>query len=74
MEDDLKKNGRQTQKNNGRQPKQSKKEDELKQEIIFSRFLLNLGATLSWGWLSSLRFFQYKYTSKTMLEQVNQVN
>ena len=24
---------------------------------IFSWFLLNLGANLSWGWLSSLRFF-----------------
>ena len=41
MEDDLKKRRR-------------KKEDDLKKAI--SQFLLNLGANLSWGWLSSLRF------------------
>ena len=29
----------------------------LKKNKIFSRFLLNLGANLSWGWLSSLRFY-----------------
>ena len=37
-----------------------KNEDDLKKnekKIIFSRFLLNLGANLSWGWLSSLRCF-----------------
>jgi hypothetical protein len=34
-------------------------EDDLKkkQKKIFSQFLLNLGANLSWDWLSSLRFF-----------------
>ena len=34
----------------------NKNEDDLKKKI-FSWFLLNLGANLSWGWLSSLRFF-----------------
>ena len=33
-----------------------KKEDDKKNKN-FSWFLLNLGANLSWGWLSSLRFF-----------------
>jgi hypothetical protein len=48
MEDDLKKN------KNGRRPrKKIKMEDDLK---ICSQFHLNLGANLSWDWLSSLRF------------------
>ena len=50
MEDDL-------LKNNGRRPLK-KMEDDLK-IIIFSRFLSNLGANLSWGWLSSLWFFEF---------------
>jgi hypothetical protein len=61
MKDDLKKNqnGRRAPKImennlnknnlNGRRPKTNKQN--------FSQFLLNLGAKLSWGWLSSLRFF-----------------
>jgi hypothetical protein len=50
MEDDLKKN------ENGRRPKNKKK--------IFSQFLLNLGANLSWDWLSSLRFLPETVTVK----------
>ena len=42
MEDDLKKEG---------------KKKTTSKKIICSWFLLNLGANLSWGWLSSLRFF-----------------
>ena len=44
--------------------KKIKMEDELKKKEkmekktkIFSQFLPNLGAKLSWGWLSYLRFF-----------------
>ena len=48
MEDDLKKKWKTTSK-------KLKMEDDLKQN--FSQILLNLGANLSWGWLSSLRFF-----------------
>jgi hypothetical protein len=46
MEDDLKK---------------IKMEDDLKKikKKIFSQFLLNLGANLSWDWLSSLRFYDF---------------
>ena len=44
---------------NGRRPQQ-KMEVDLK-KIIFSWFLSNLEANLSWGWLSSLRFFIYYY-------------
>ena len=36
--------------------KNKKNKDDLKKKT-FSQFLLNLGANLSWGWLSSLRFF-----------------
>ena len=44
---------------NGRRPQKRKKEkDDLKKSQIFSRFLLNLGANLSWGWLNSLRFYR----------------
>jgi hypothetical protein len=50
------KNGKRPQKNNGQQPrKEEKVEDD--QNKIFSQFLLNLGANLSWVWLSSLRFY-----------------
>jgi hypothetical protein len=48
MEDDLKNN------KNGRRPQKNLKK-------IFSQFLLNLGANLSWDWLSSLRFYTYSY-------------
>ena len=46
---------------NRRRPKNSKMEDDFKISTItklFSQFLSNLGANLSWGWLSSLRFFR----------------
>jgi hypothetical protein len=35
----------------------SKKKDGIKRNI-FSQFLLDFGANLSWGWLGSLRFFK----------------
>jgi hypothetical protein len=65
MEDDLKKN------ENGRQPQQNKTEEDLKKmkdnlkQIIennlrFLFFLMeDLGANLSWGWLSSVRFLLF---------------
>ena len=66
MEDNLKKNGKRPKKKDGRKPK--KMEDDLKKiKKIFSRFLSNLGATLSWGWLSSLRFL---YTFITNIQMV----
>jgi hypothetical protein len=68
------KNGRRPQKNGRRPQKkwkttsQKKREDDDFKKIRFkskttskknfSQFLLNLGANLSWGWLSSLRFLQ----------------
>ena len=45
MEDDLKKIRR--------------KKGRRLQKNNFSKFLLNLGPNLSWGWLSSLRFLLY---------------
>ena len=44
---------------------EKKNEDDLKKNKIFSKFLLNLGANLSWGWLSSLRFLIYLVTPDT---------
>ena len=44
--------------------KNEKNEDDLKKFKICSQFLLNLGANLSWGWLSSLRLFMYVFTRK----------
>ena len=38
--------------------KKIKNEDNIKKKF-FSQFLLNLGANLSWDWLSSLRFFDF---------------
>jgi hypothetical protein len=56
MENNLKKGKRK----NGRQAQQKRerKTTSTKQKV-FSRFLLNPGANLSWGWLSSLRFLLY---------------
>ena len=77
MEDDLKKilkKWRRPLKKNEDDPKKKmgKNEDDLKKnekwrrpkkklKKIFSRFLLDLGANLSWGWLSSLRFLLLFY-------------
>jgi hypothetical protein len=52
MEDDPPPKKLKKMENNRR--KRKKKEDDLKKN--FSQFLLNLGAYLSWGWLSSPRF------------------
>ena len=71
MEDGLKKKWKTISKiDNGRQPKKIKMEDDLKKwknerrpqkrkKKVFSQFLSILGATLSWGWLSSLRFLLF---------------
>jgi hypothetical protein len=53
-----KKNGRQPPKNNGKQPKKNK----TKKLKKFSQFLLNLGANLSWGWLSFIKKILYYIT------------
>jgi hypothetical protein len=49
MEDDLNRKMETTFKTNGRRPQQK----------ICSQFLSNLGTNVSWGWLSSLRFYEY---------------
>ena len=74
MEDDLKKRGKRPKKRRekkGRQPQKKGKKGRRhkKKKKIFSRFLL--GANLSWGWLSSLRFLLFILCRIYLLKEIS---